>query len=160
MTDVTTSQDANGHPVVIARSRLAEGRIHVHPDGTISLSSDFAHPIPTTVLPLLLMALDKVWVMAPKPVIAETATFTARIVTDDSVEPDDGPRQRADIVITADGHVGPPVIATYTLYTNPLSPIGEDPAEVLERHGWRMAGQGQLDTDSYLVVPVERIQPS
>ncbi|WP_433716868.1 hypothetical protein ACQP2U_43765 (plasmid) [Nocardia sp. CA-084685] len=156
MIDVTTSQDENGNCVVIARSALAEGRIHLRADGIMALSGDFADPMPTCLVDLLLIALEKTRVTAPpRPVLAAGATFTARIVTDDSLDPDDSPAQIADIVITADGHTGPPV-ATYTLHSNPLDRFGVDPAEVLEQHGWRMTGLSQLDIDSYLVVRVER----
>ncbi|WP_159848562.1 hypothetical protein [Nocardia sp. CY41] len=156
MIDVTTSRDEFGNPVVIARNARAEGRIHILPDGTMALSGDFGNPMPTTLIELVLIAMEKARVTAPpRPVIAADATFTARIVTDESVDPDDRPRQIADVVITADGYGGPP-IATYTLHSNPLVPIGNDPADVLAQHGWRMVGVGQLDTDSYLIVRVER----
>ncbi|AVH20136.1 hypothetical protein [Nocardia cyriacigeorgica] len=90
----------------------------------------------------------------PQPLPGSGVVFTARIVTDDSVEPEHGPAQRADIVITADGDVDP--VATYSLTSNPLDPIPDEPAEVLARHGWRMVGPGHLDTAHYLLVRVER----
>ncbi|PXX53917.1 hypothetical protein DFR70_12638 [Nocardia tenerifensis] len=83
------------------------------------------------------------------------ARFTARIATDDSVEPADGPAQRADIVILTDDQPDEP-LAAYSCTTNPLDPIPADPAEVLDRHGWRTTGPGHLDTDGYLIVGVER----
>ncbi|WP_041561498.1 hypothetical protein [Nocardia farcinica] len=90
----------------------------------------------------------------PHPLPSSGVVFTARIVTDDSVEPEHGPAQRADIVITADGDTDP--VATYSLTSNPLDPIPDEPTDVLARHGWRMAGPGHLDTDRYLIVRVER----
>lgn len=155
MIDVTTARDEHGHPVVIARCTHAEGRIHLLTDGTMALTGAFGNPMTTGNLDLLLAALEETRRHAPGLVLTDDTVFTARIVTDDSVEPDDGPEQLADIVITADGCAGPPV-ATYTVYTNPLDPIGEDPADVLARHGWRMADDGELDADDYLIVRVER----
>jgi hypothetical protein len=90
----------------------------------------------------------------PHPLPNSDVVFTARILTDDSVEPEHGPAQPADVVITADGDADP--VTTYSLTSNPLDPIPDEPADVLARHGWRMVGPGHLDTDHYLIVRVDR----
>ncbi|MBF6137817.1 hypothetical protein IU501_33135 [Nocardia otitidiscaviarum] len=90
----------------------------------------------------------------PRPLPGSGVVFTARIATDDTVETEHGPAQHADIVITADGQPDP--VATYSLTSSPLDPLPDGPADVLARHGWRMAEPGHLDADHYLLVRVER----
>ncbi|MFD4406681.1 hypothetical protein ACFWPH_28360 [Nocardia sp. NPDC058499] len=156
---VTVTRDPYGNSVVTARCALGEGHIYVRPNGTALLGGDFTAPLPTTMMGLLRKALARAEKVAPQqPAIPDGATFTARIATDDTIDPDPD-LCPGDIVITVDGRPGPP-IATYSCHANRITPIGEDPDEVLRRHGWRPYGLDQLDVYLYRVTAVERVQPS
>ncbi|MFF5037547.1 hypothetical protein [Nocardia salmonicida] len=155
--NITTGTDEHNHPTVTARSAVAEGRVHLLPDGSIVLDGAFRSPMPSAQIGLLVAALDAMRAIAPSVrELPADATFTARIVTDDSVEPEDAPRQLADVVITADGY-DPTPVASFALSTNPFDLCVGDHVEALAKQGWRPDGEGELDEDEYLILPVARI---
>ncbi|MGW5384044.1 hypothetical protein [Nocardia sp. NPDC003963] len=155
---ITVTRDAHGASVVTARCKIGEGHVHVLPNGTASLGGDFAAPLPIAMIGPLRAALNRAKKIAPQqPAIPDGAKFTARIVTDDTIDCDQD-LMPADIVITVDNCPGSPPIATYSC-SRPADPIGKDPDDVLEQNGWRPYGPDQLDTEFYRVVKVERIWP-
>lgn len=158
--DITIDSRPDGEVVITARSWLHLGAIHLRETGMV-FHGDFLAPVPVIAIDLLTAAMEQAKQLTPRPMLTPEDTFCARIVTDDSVEPDDdedGPRQRDDIVITADSHPGVPVAAYSLHYRILLDPHGEDPDVVLEQSGWRRVGEGHLDRWNYLVTAVERIR--
>lgn len=154
--NITTGTDKNGNPTIIARNGVAQGRIHLLTDGTLCLEGDFRSPMLSAQIGLLVAALDAARAIAP-PVreLPDGATFTARIVTGDSVWPEDGDGQLRDVVITADGY-DPQPVAVFALSTNPFDMFG-DHIEALADHGWRPDGEPETDEDEYLILPVARM---
>ncbi|WP_067665595.1 hypothetical protein [Nocardia miyunensis] len=143
-------------------------------DGQIVLAGDFREPtIPPALLDLLIETLHETRRYVTTPQIPDNAILLARCVTDESVwatseelaDPElveelagVPSRHSADIAITVQGGDGT-LVAAYTVHTNPLSPIGEDPVDVLERHGWRVVADRGLDEWHYRHLVIERAVP-
>jgi hypothetical protein len=173
MFQISTSHDERGLLTVRARSAHVEGRVVLLGDGLFVLDGDFGgRKIPVATLDLLLDALQETRRHITTPEIPDGATLVARCVTDESVWATDEDladpelaedlagapgRPSADIVVAVDGGDDSP-IATYTVNTNPLDPIGEDPRDVLERHGWRIVADRGLDEWSFRDLMVERAE--
>ncbi|MGF6884973.1 hypothetical protein ABIA39_003452 [Nocardia sp. GAS34] len=171
MSRITTDRDPHGRLFVRARSRYADGHVVVLEDGQVVLTGDFAEPtLPAAVLDLLIETLRDTRRYVTAPQIPDDAVLLARCVTDDSVwatsedfaDPElaeelaGAPsRPSADIAVTVQG-ADRTLVAAYTVHTNPLSPIGEDPVDVLERHGWRVVTDRGLDEWGYRHLVVER----
>jgi len=171
MFEISTDHDKNGRLLVRARSAHAEGRVVLLGDRQFGLDGDFGgRSIPAAVLDLLLEALQEIKQHVTTPQIPDGSVLVARCVTEDSVDPADDddfddedsdpelagvPRQLADIAITVEGGDGTP-IATYTVYTNPRNPIGENPYDILERRGWRIVADRGLDKWNYRTLVVDR----
>ncbi|MCX4094532.1 hypothetical protein [Nocardia sp. alder85J] len=171
MSRITTDRDSHGRLSVRGRSRYADGHAVVLHDGQIVLAGDFGEPtMPAAVVDLLIETLHETRRYVTTPRIPDDAILLARCVTDDSIwatsedlaDPElaeelaGAPsRPGADIAVTVQG-TDRTLVAAYTVHTSPLSPIGEDPVDVLERHGWRVVTDHGLDRWGYLNLVVER----